>query len=164
MTGAAGNSTFGASPNISPRRVHPMVRSRSCLALAILSGMAVFLAALLPLTGISQSFAVQDPTISFDMVPTGNVYIGSTGQPETLGSSFDPWIAEPGNQCGLVAPSGPANTVDEDSDGAVNDGCPAVGVITGAETGPQCLNSIDDDFLDDVSDLDPNNPHTGGLI
>jgi hypothetical protein len=144
--------------------VHPMVRSRSGPVLAVLSGIAVFLAALLSLAGVSPSFAVQDPTISFDMVPAGNAYTGSAGQPETLGPSANPWIAEPGNQCGLVAPGGPANTADEDSDGVVNDGCPAVGALTGAETGAQCLNSVDDDLLDDISDPDPNNPHTVGLV
>ena len=45
-----------------------------------------------------------------------------------------PGISESGAQC--------ANATDDDGDGVVNDGCPAVGL---PEIGLQCLNAIDDD-------------------
>ena len=45
-----------------------------------------------------------------------------------------PATGESGAQC--------SNNTDDDNDGFVNDGCPAVGA---PEVGPQCLNNIDDD-------------------
>jgi acyl-homoserine lactone acylase PvdQ len=52
-----------------------------------------------------------------------------------------PGVAESGGQCG--------NAVDDDGDGAVNDGCPAVGL---PELLTQCLNAVDDDGDGAVND------------
>ena len=142
-----------------------MVRSRSVLTLGILLvGVVLFVGSSSLLSGVVPSFAAQDPRVSFDILPEGNTYTDSARQPERLGPSNNPWIVEPGNQCGLVATNGPANSADEDSDGVINDGCPAVGLLHRPETGVQCLNAVDDDFPDDAADLDPNNPHTVGLV
>ena len=52
-----------------------------------------------------------------------------------------PATGESGGQC--------ANNTDDDADGFVNDGCPAVGA---PEVGPQCLNNVDDDGDGAVND------------
>ena len=53
-----------------------MVRSRGGLALAIVLVAAVLtVASSSLLSGVVPSFAVQDPRISFDMLPDGNLYI-----------------------------------------------------------------------------------------
>jgi hypothetical protein len=67
---------------------------------------------------------------------------------------------EPGLSVTLLPPAvtirGPetnqlcANSVDDDGDGSVNDGCPAVGIS--AESGAQCNNSVDDDGDTAVND------------
>src|SRR5438477_4436505 len=52
-----------------------------------------------------------------------------------------PGVGEPGAQC--------RNNLDDEGDGFVNDGCPAVGA---PEVGPQCLNYPDDDGRGTVND------------
>ena len=52
-----------------------------------------------------------------------------------------PGVGESGTQC--------SNNLDDEGDGFVNDGCPAVGP---PEAGPQCLNNIDDDGDGAVND------------
>ena len=61
--------------------------------------------------------------------------------------------AETGAQC--------SNSIDDDGDGFVNDGCPAVGA---PETGTQCSNNIDDDGDGFVNDGCPavGGPPSGG--
>src|SRR5438093_1831223 len=117
------------------------------------------------LSGALTSRAVQNPTLSLDMMTAGNTYSG----PESPGAAADPWFPAADNQCGLDATSTP-DALDQDGDGLVNDGCPTVGGSGGLttfadpETGAQCLNNIDDDLADDGTD--PSNPTPGanGLI
>ena len=56
-----------------------------------------------------------------------------------------------GNVIGLPEPSSPAticsNTLDNDGDGFINDGCAQVGAVS--ESGAQCANAINDDSPDD---------------
>lgn len=49
--------------------------------------------------------------------------------------------AESGEQC--------SNAIDDDADGAVNDGCPAQGT---AESGAQCSDALDNDYDSYVND------------
>ncbi|MEO8289743.1 MAG: CARDB domain-containing protein [Gaiellaceae bacterium] len=65
---------------------------------------------------------------------------------------------ESGDDCAGASGATPADVTDDDDDGFINDGCPAVGA---PETGAQCMNATDDDTDDFVNDGCPattNNP------
>jgi hypothetical protein len=87
-------------------------------------------------------------TCSFNPNPgwdprVANILSGGDAEGDGLPTACDPnesvvVVAEAGAACG-------ANTVDDDGDGFVNDGCPAVGA---PELGPACDNAIDDPPID----------------
>src|SRR5207244_13603426 len=132
-------------------------------AVTVLFALGVAAGALF-LSGALTTRAVQNPSMSIDMVTTGNAYVPGTA--ETPGASLDPWTDAADNQCGVNR--GVANNIDDDADGVVNDGCPAVGGPGGAtanpdpETGVQCGNNVDDDSADDLTD--PANTFGFGLV
>ena len=72
-----------------------VIAASLCFVLGVAAG-SLFL------SGALTSQAVQNPTISLDMITAGNSYSGPG--PESLGPSNDPWVAETGNQCGLLTP------------------------------------------------------------
>src|SRR5207249_1159784 len=70
----------------------------------------------------------------------GNGATGNTVLGNIIG--LDIGEAESGPLCNANLGFSLGKGADDDSDGVINDGCPAVG---GAESGPQCSNSSDDD-------------------
>jgi hypothetical protein len=122
-------------------RKSPVLGGVALVAAGTIAGIAVLI------LGTVTSSATQDPKMMLDMVTTGNAF--NDPGPELLGASGNPFESD--GEC--------SNTVDNDGDGVVNDGCPTVG--SSPETGAQCTNNTDEDPADD--ETDPNDLAADGL-
>jgi hypothetical protein len=115
--------------------------------LAVLGAALIAALALLGLRQADGGTAIaraQVPVIvAIDMDPTGNSCPGDGVNDCTLGP-IDSCV-QPAGESGAAC----ANAVDDDGDGMINDGCPAVGP---AESGTQCANAADDDTDGSVND------------
>jgi hypothetical protein len=113
---------------------------RKLLSCVLVGGTLLMLAAVAALTGVNGPGHVAQGSpltiVGIDVDPTGN----SVGPPET------------DTQCD--------GAIDDDSDGLVNDGCPANGA---AESGAQCANNTDDDVDGLVNDGCPANTSIGTI-